>query len=124
MAIQEISDKTWKKWLEEEIELHKRVITNYLWEEGISLSGRNKFFRLYDHYISVKNIRDYLHIPVYIFVRAIIQDDLSKVKSYVQSRATKEEQARITEIAKAQQKAKRKAARAERRKQRKAEKNG
>lgn len=118
-----ISEKTWEKWLKEDLELHKRVITTYLYQEGINVSGRNKFFKLYSYYIDIKNIRDYLHIPVHIFVRALIQGELEEVKSYVQSKATEEEHERFARISQAQQKEKakqkRKEARAERRRERK-----
>lgn len=116
MAIREISDKTWEKWLKEDLELHKRVITSYLWQEGINSSGRLKFFRLYDYYININNIRDYMHIPAYIFVRALVQGDLNKVKSFIQSKPSPKEHDSFTQIAKEQKRKKRKKERTERRK--------
>lgn len=119
MAFPKISEKTWEKWLKEDIELHKRVITSYLWQKGLNGIQRSKFFVIYDHYISHKNIRDYFNLPSHVFVRALLLNELHKVKSYIQTKPTPEEQEYINEKWREQQKKNRKAQREVRRAERK-----
>lgn len=119
MGYRNIDQKTWEKWLKEDIELHKRVLTSYLWEKGLNGKQRNKFFIIYDHYISVKNIRDYCHIPSAIFVKALILDILCSVKSWIQTEPTEEEEEYIKEKVREKRKQERRARRAERKKRKK-----
>lgn len=120
MGYPKIDKKTWEKWLKEDIELHKRVITSYLWEQGLNGAQRSKFFVIYDHYISIKNIRDYCNLPSWVFVRALLLDELWKVKSWIQTKPTPEEREYIDqkwkEHKKRVRKEKREARRAERNK--------
>lgn len=85
MARSPINKKTQEKWRKEDLELHKRVITTYLYEKGLKLRSRNKFFILYDREISIDNIYDFLYIPVSVFVTALVLNQLDLIKSYVQS---------------------------------------
>lgn len=62
------------------IELHKRVLTDYLTREGLNHRNRVKFFHIYDYYISTDNILMYFTVPCKIFVRALIKDKLEQVK--------------------------------------------
>lgn len=65
------------------LELHKRVVLNYLIQEhNMKLRARNKFFTLYDMYISEKNIRLYFFRPVKVFVHALVTDNLDKIQDY------------------------------------------
>ena len=90
-----ITKRTLEKWLNEEVDLHKRIITSYLWQQGFSLRQRNRFFILYDHYVNWKNIRDYAHLHVEIFIKALVRNELGKFKNYIQTRPTQEERAHI-----------------------------
>ena len=74
-----LNEKVIEKWRKEDIELHKRVILNYLYEMGVSLSNRKKFFILYDHYITPKNILCYINRPIKIFVRYLILNRLDEI---------------------------------------------
>ena len=80
--IELISDKEIKKSNEELIELHKRVILNYLIQKDLSNRTRKKFFILYDHYIKPNNIRQYFHLPLKIFIYCLITDRLKNVTSF------------------------------------------
>lgn len=62
------------------VDLHKRVLLDYLIREGLSYKGRKKFFIIYDHYISHKNIQNYFHVPCRIFVKALIKDKLDLIQ--------------------------------------------
>ena len=61
------------------IDLHKRVLTDYLTREGLSYQGRVKFFHIYDHYISTHNICSYFNVPCKIFTKALLKDKLSLI---------------------------------------------
>lgn len=77
-----ISDKDIKKANEELIELHKRIILNYLIQKDISNRTRKKFFILYDSYIKPCNIRQYFHLPIKVFVHGLVTDNLKRVCSF------------------------------------------
>jgi hypothetical protein len=79
MAYLPLSDKVTEKWRKELIELHKRVILDYFFTKGVSLGGKNKFFRLYDYYIDHTNILCYFNKPIRIFVNALITDRLDQI---------------------------------------------
>lgn len=79
MAYIPLSEKVIEKWRKEDIELHKRVITNYLIQCGYKLTTRHKFFALYDALITPKNILCYFNKPVRIFVKAIVLDRLDEI---------------------------------------------
>lgn len=83
MVLLGISDKVNEKWNKENIDLHKRVITTYLAQNGLNTSKRNKFFVLYDKYISPDNILLYFNKPVHIFVKALVLNRLDKISDYI-----------------------------------------
>lgn len=85
MARITIPDKVLEKWAKEDVELHKRVITTYLFSEKVRLKTRNKLFKLYDHYINEGNIYDYFYIPVHILVTALVLNELDRIMSYIQT---------------------------------------
>lgn len=64
------------------IDLHKRVLLHYFATLDLSYKGRKKFYAIYDHYITDKNIRNYFHVPIRIFVIALIQDRLDEIRSF------------------------------------------
>lgn len=80
--IELISDKEIKKANEELIELHKRVLLNYLIQKDISNRTRKKFFILYNRYIKTSNIRQYFHVPIRAFVYCLVIDELERVTSF------------------------------------------
>ena len=65
------------------LELHKRVITNYLIQKSLKIKKRKKFFIIYDLYISETNIRRYFYRPIKLFVYAMITDKLKYIEDYV-----------------------------------------
>lgn len=65
------------------LELHKRVILNYLIQYyAMKLRSRKKFFSIYEHYISEKNIQEYFNRPIKIFVYALITGTLDNIRDY------------------------------------------
>lgn len=80
--IELISDKEIKKANEELIELHKRIILNYLIQRDISNRTRKKFFTLYNRYIKTSNIRQYFHVPIRAFVYCLVIGELERVVSF------------------------------------------
>lgn len=70
-----------ERTLKELVDLHKRVLTQYLISLGIEYPTRRKFFKIYDHYIDYKNIRLYFYTPLRILVRALILDKLDLVQN-------------------------------------------
>lgn len=69
--------------LKELIELHKRVLTQYLIQEDVKFRTRKKFFQLYDMLINKDNIKDYFFAPSRLFIRAIVQNSLDSIKHLV-----------------------------------------
>lgn len=84
-TIIKLSLKTIEKWRKEDIELHKRVLTNELMYRGVSLSVRNKFFYLYDLYITPANILNYVHKPAWVFIQALVLDKLDQICDFYSS---------------------------------------
>lgn len=64
------------------LELHKRVILNYLLSKSIKLRSRKKFFIIYDWYISEKNVHEYFFTSINIFVTLLIRDQLGICRKY------------------------------------------
>lgn len=85
MALPKLPEKVIQKWLKENLELHKRLLTTYLHQRGLKLLARGRFFRLYDMYIDETNILDVLNIPICIFVRALALNQLEDVRSAIQT---------------------------------------
>jgi hypothetical protein len=79
MAYIPLSPKVIEKWQKENIELHKRCITTYLIQCSYRVNTRNKFFALYDRYITPGNILCYFNKPIRIFVKALVQDKLDEI---------------------------------------------
>lgn len=64
------------------LELHKRCIVTYLTQKSVKYRTQKKFLRLYDYYISEKNIDNYFHRPIKLFVKALVLDRLDDIKDY------------------------------------------
>lgn len=77
-----IDKKELKKANEELIDLHKRVLLNYLISKDVNHNTRTKFFKIYDFYIKPNNIRQFFHVKVELFVYALITDKLDKIGYY------------------------------------------
>lgn len=72
------------KTKKELLELHKRCIVSYLTSRGlIKHSKQKQFFKIYDVYVSYKNIDNYFHRPIKLFVYALITDRLKEITYYV-----------------------------------------
>lgn len=82
----ELPKKAIKKANMDLIDLHKRILLHYFATRDLSYKGRKKFYVIYDHYINYKNIRNYFHIPIKVFVIALIQDRLDEVRSFEKSK--------------------------------------
>ena len=78
-----LPEKELLKINKELLELHKRVITNYLIQKSLKIKKRKKFFIIYDSYISEINIRRYFYRPIKLFVYAMITDKLKYIEDYV-----------------------------------------
>lgn len=76
-----LPEKEIEKTKQDLVELHKRVLTDYLTREGLSYKGRKKFFKIYDYYIDKDNVYSYFCCPCKIFVKALIKDKLSLIQS-------------------------------------------
>lgn len=61
-------------------ELHKRVLLQYLMQKGLDYGPRQKFFIIYDHFITPDNVRDYFYAPCWLFIKYLITDRLDKIK--------------------------------------------
>lgn len=78
-----VSEKTFLKWNQELVELHKRVIKTYLASRGVRYSTQNKFFKLYDHFINERNIRCYFYTPTPILVQGLVKGEVDRVSIYI-----------------------------------------
>jgi len=73
-----------EKQSEELIELHKRCVKNYLITyKSAKNKTQKKFFRLYDIYIKVDNIRNFFFKPVSVFVIALVKNDLKSIEDRI-----------------------------------------
>lgn len=70
------------KWNEELVELHKRCIKTYLVQENLSASARRKFFMLYDKYVNARNIIRWFYLPVDLFVKILLYNQLEEMSNY------------------------------------------
>jgi hypothetical protein len=71
------------KTKKELLELHKRCIVSYLTSRDLKHSKQKQFFKVYDVYVSYKNIDNYFHRPIKLFVYALITDRLKEITYYV-----------------------------------------
>lgn len=76
-----LPEKEILKTQKELIDLHKRVLENYLRQLSAKLTTRKNFFKVYDHYISENNIQRYFFLPSEFFVRILIFGEVQKSKT-------------------------------------------
>ena len=86
MAILGLPKKELKKTAQDLIDLHQRVIFHWLVEQDVEYSTRQKFFIIYGKYVNPKNIQDYFHLPVRVFVISLLRDELDR---YISEKTTK-----------------------------------
>lgn len=67
------------------LELHKRCITSYLIQRALKHKYQKRFFVIYDKYINEKNIRNFFHRPIRVFVYALITNRLGEISDYTSS---------------------------------------
>ena len=56
-----LPEKAIQKVDKELLELHKEVLKSYLTQRSLKHKYQKKFFKIYDHYITEKNIRRFLN---------------------------------------------------------------
>lgn len=78
-----LPDKAIQKVDKELLELHKEVLKSYLTQRNLKHKYQKKFFRIYDYYISERNIRRFFFRPAKLFVYALVTDRLDDIEDYV-----------------------------------------
>lgn len=71
------------------LDLHKKVLLNYLLSRSMKLRSRKKFFAIYDFYIGESNIHQYFFTPIKLFVTMLIRDELWRIRKYYDGTAKK-----------------------------------
>ena len=77
-----LEEKELKKDNQELLELHKRCLINHFVQIEVKHGTRKKFFRLYDMYISHKNIREYFFRDLNVFINALVTNRLEVIRDY------------------------------------------
>lgn len=65
------------------LELHKEVLRAYLTQRNLKHRYQNKFFKIYDYYITEKNIRRFFFRSAKLFVYALVTNRLDDIEDYV-----------------------------------------
>lgn len=78
-----LPEKVIQKVDKELLELHKEVLRSYLTQRSLKHKYQKKFFKIYDYYISEKNIRRFFFHPAKLFVYALVTDRLDDIEDYV-----------------------------------------
>lgn len=76
-------EKAIQKVDHELLELHKEVLRAYLTQRNLKYRHQKKFFRLYDYYITEKNIRRFFFRSAKLFVYALVTNRLDDIEDYV-----------------------------------------
>lgn len=84
-----IEKKVWEKWNRELIEIHKRCLVTHLTERGMRKRTQKKFFKLYDVYVTTKNIRQFFNRPLKIFIIALVKNCLDDISYEVNNKKSK-----------------------------------
>lgn len=84
-----LPEKAILKVSKELLELHKEVLRSYLTQRNLKHKYQKKFFKIYDFYITEKNIRRFFFRPAKIFVYALITDRLEDIEDYVPYKSSK-----------------------------------
>ena len=61
----------------------KEVLRAYLTQRNLKHRHQKKFFRLYDYYITEKNIRRFFFRSAKLFVYALVTNRLDDIEDYV-----------------------------------------
>ena len=68
------------------IKFHRGLISKYLKDNtSLTFRKRNLILKLYDNEITQNNIRHYINANLTLFIKALISDRLSEIKSYYQT---------------------------------------
>lgn len=78
-----LPEKAIQKVDKELLELHKEVLKSYLTQRSIKHKYQKKFFKIYDHYITEKNIRRFFFRSAKLFVYALVTNRLDVIEDYV-----------------------------------------
>lgn len=78
-----LPEKAIQKVDHELLELHKEVLRAYLTQRNLKYRHQKKFFRLYDYYITEKNIRRFFFRSAKLFVYALVTNRLDDIEDYV-----------------------------------------
>lgn len=78
-----LPEKAIQKVDHELLELHKEVLRAYLIQRNLKRRHQKKFFRLYDYYITEKNIRRFFFRSAKLFVYALVTNRLDDIEDYV-----------------------------------------
>lgn len=78
-----LPEKAIQKVDKELLELHREVLKSYLTQRSLKHKYQKKFFKIYDYYISEKNIRRFFFRPAKLFVYALVTDRLDDIEDYV-----------------------------------------
>lgn len=78
-----LPEKAIQKVDKELLELHKEVLKSYLIQRSLKHKYQKKFFKIYDHYITEKNIRRFFFRSAKLFVYALVTDRLDEIENYV-----------------------------------------
>ena len=81
--IVDLPEKVIQKVDKELLELHKEVLRSYLTQRNLKHKHQEKFFRLYDYYISEENIRRFFFRSAKLFVYALVTNRLDDIEDYV-----------------------------------------
>lgn len=78
-----LPEKAIQKIDKELLELHKEVLKSYLTQRSLKHKYQKKFFKIYDYYITEKNIRRFFFRSAKLFVYALVTDRLDEIENYV-----------------------------------------
>lgn len=78
-----LPEKAIQKVDKELLELHKEVLKSYLTQRSLKHKYQKKFFKIYDNYITEKNIRRFFFRSAKLFVYALVTDQLDEIEDYV-----------------------------------------
>lgn len=78
-----LPEKAIQKVDKELLELHKEVLKSYLTQRSLKHKYQKKFFKIYDRYITEKNIRGFFFRSTKLFVYALVTDRLDEIEDYV-----------------------------------------
>lgn len=78
-----LPEKAIQKVDKELLELHREVLKSYLTQRSLKHKYQKKFFKIYDYYISEKNIRRFFFRSAKLFVYALVTDRLDDIEDYV-----------------------------------------